>query len=280
MTVQSFQEDDVNIKELLIKFIKLVNHYSKTILFSLLIGLALGLTFFFVKSPIYSSNMVISTGIVDLPSSTNLILTIQDLIGEKNFPEISRKLFLDDVSAKKLKKISLENIFEVYNEIEIRTVKISVEVSDTAILPDLQMGILKYLEENPYVKKRVSIKVENFNAKISFLQNELDQIAKLKNDILEGQVFGDQPSNVMLFNPFTVYEELVELFDQKLQSERDLQLAENFQVIQGFTPFLKPVSPKLGLSILFGFLAGLAVCIGIITVDNVRKLARISNTLE
>ena len=278
MTTQNFQEEDISIKEQFLKLVTLINNYLKTVVISLFFGFALGLTLFLIKKPIYFSSMIISTGIIDLPSGRNLILTLQNLIDEKNFSEISKKLSLEESSVKKLKRIKLENIFEVYNETETKTVKISVEVTDIKILPNLQKGILKYLENNPYVKKRIDIKIKSYNAKIFFLQNELDQIEKLKNDIVKGQIFDEKFGNVMLLNPFTIYKELVDLFDQKLQSERDLLLVQNFQIIEGFTPFQKPVSPKLGPNILFGVTIGLTICITIIVFDKINKLIKNSKT--
>jgi LPS O-antigen subunit length determinant protein (WzzB/FepE family) len=117
------------------------------------------------------------------------------------------------------------------------------------------VNIIKYLESNPYIKKEIALEKESLNEGIGFLSQELGEISKLKANI---SAIGEKGNtNNTSFDLEDIYRQSMELFERKLQLEHELKTIENFQVIQGFTAYQKPVSPKFSLSLAGGFVAGL-----------------------
>ena len=102
----------------------------------------------------------------------------------------------------------------------------------------------------------------------------MDQIDSLKIRIENRGLIKDKSNNLVLFDPVSVYQELVILFERKLELEKDLELADSFQVLEGFTPFQKPVSPQLAVYLLTGFIIGTFIVAVVIIFLELKSFAR------
>lgn len=253
MTKNNSEEYDIDVQEIIMKILGIINSYKKIIIIIMILGVLGGVTNFLIKKPLYESEMVLSSEMLSYPAANTIIEALQKTIKDYNYLQLSTKLNLSQNDARCLKSVEVEKIYEVNDETEIKTFKITVSVSNPEILPKLEQGIVKYLEENPYVKKRVEINRQNFKAQIEFVKGEMAELQNLKGQILEGDgILKDQKGNLIMFNPVSVYENALKLFTKELELQRDLELIENFQVIQSFTIFQRPSSPKLAVNLALG----------------------------
>ena len=259
MTKNNLEEYDIDVQEIIMKILGIINSYKKIITIIMILGVLGGVTNFLIKKPLYESEMVLSSEeMLSYPAANTIIEALQKTIKDYNYLQLSTKLNLSQNDARCLKSVELEKIYEVNDETEIKTFKITVSVSNPEILPKLEQGIVKYLEENPYVKKRVEINRQNFKAQIEFVKGEMAELQNLKGQILEGDgILKDQKGNLIMFNPVSVYENALKLFTKELELQRELELIENFQVIQSFTIFQRPSSPKLAVNLVLGLTCAL-----------------------
>ena len=259
MTKNNSEEYDIDVQEIIMKTLGIINSYKKIIIIIMILGVLGGVTNFLIKKPLYESEMVLSSEeTLSYPAANTIIEALQKTIKDYNYLQLSTKLNLSQNDARCLKSVEVEKIYKMNDETEIKTFKITVSVSNPEILPKLEQGIVKYLEENPYVKKRVEINRQNVKAQIEFVKGEMEELQNLKGQILEGDgILRDQKGNLIVFNPVSVYENVLKLFTKELELQRDLELIENFQVIQSFTIFQRPSSPKLAVNLTLGLTCAL-----------------------
>ncbi len=249
-----FQGDEIEISKLILKVITLIKQNLAFLILFLIGGVIAGALFYNTKIPVYESSMLVSTGIVKSSVAGSLVEEVQELISEQNNTLISQKLNIKNTSSK-LKMLEVVDVDEKIDNGKVDIIKIVVRVTETSVLENLEQSLINYLEQTKYVQKRVAIKKDNINKEIAFLSKELEEVSRLKSNISKISEKGNTTNTS--FDLEDIYRQSMQLFERKLVLEHDLKTIENFQVIQGFTAYQKPVSPKLSLSLVGGFAAGL-----------------------
>ncbi len=261
-------ENEIDLGFILLKFLVLTKKYLLVILFPILVCTGIGLGHFYTKAPIYQSSALISTGIVKSSISIGLVEELQGLIDDQNLALLSKKLNLGK-SAAKLKSVEVESVEEKIDNGKVDVIKVIVKITETEILLPLQKNIVNYLEGTPFAKKKIKMEKYRLNEEIAFLSKELEEVSILKSNISKISEKGNTTNTS--FNLEDIYRQSMELFEKRLQLIHDLETIENFQVIQGFTAYQKPVSPKLSLSLVGGFAAGLILAFLFIFIKEVGK---------
>jgi hypothetical protein len=206
--------------------------------------------------------MVVNSSLLTSANTASLLETLDILIKEGNHKELSKKLGFSLNASKSLNEIKVVSIEDEDAPELVYIYQIQVKVENNQILDSLQAGIINYLEKSPYVKRRIDIKKQNILALIDRIQNEMVELDSLKDMVNNNLVSRSQNSNILIMEPVNVYREAITLYQKELELQRDLVLVDNIQILEDFTVFLKPVSPKLSL-IFYGFFGGLLLgCAG------------------
>ncbi|HWA34304.1 MAG TPA: hypothetical protein VG737_09260, partial [Cyclobacteriaceae bacterium] len=66
------------------------------------------------------------------------------------------------------------------------------------------------------------------------------------------------------------------LYEKKFEAENDLSLIDSIQVIEGLTPYGKPVWPKLTIVLIISFIVGFLLSFLAVSVKIARKQQRAS----
>jgi uncharacterized protein involved in exopolysaccharide biosynthesis len=70
---------------------------------------------------------------------------------------------------------------------------------------------------------------------------------------------------------------MVDLAREKLKNQNDLALVNSIQVIQGFTNFDKPVSPKLSTSLASGASLGVCFVLALIGTKGFHRMVKLAS---
>lgn len=259
--------DEIDLGLLLLKIIKKIKKNFKVVLSFLIFGLLCGLAYFFTSQPKYESTMVVNSKILTENNATNLLESLQELIDDKYYTLLASQLKIEDSVAEKVYEINVDALNEGEDESETKEqvfLQIAVTVSDTGILPQLEKGIINFLENNQYANRRVSLKRERFTALITETQEEINQIDSLKNKVDAGLLLQGQGANVVMMEPVNIYTASIALFEKKQDYIEQLELANSIHLVKGFIAFQKPVSPKLMINVISGMALGVFVAIIII----------------
>lgn len=259
--------DEIDLGELLLKLFKIVNRNKFTLLILTALGVALGTLNYYLKEPIYESSMMLRSDILTEAYSETLTDNLKRLIQERNDALLSEKLSITAEEASHLVDIKVESVEEANTPVgAVKNIifLISVEITDNGILENLQAGIVNFLENNEFVKKRIDLRRKRFEALVSQVNVEIKEIDSLKKRMNEGIIYNQQGANLVVLDPSNVYEKALSLFKEELTYQENLELIDSIQLIEGFTAFKNPIAPRLSISGGSGLMVGLFLALIIV----------------
>lgn len=220
-------------------------------------GLLLGVVVYFAMPRTFESQLVFTSDILTQSYTGEFQDNISKLVRERNDSLLANRFSLSVPQAATLKLFKIETLSSVVNQDGIQTTfGITVRTTQRSILPDLQAGIINHLRNNEYVKPRVRQREAMYKTLIQKLDAEINSLDSLKDRFVKGKPISATGSGMLLVDPANIYSTLVDLTRQKLEYQNSLELFYSIQLVDGFTPFKEPVSPKLWLNLLIGFAAG------------------------
>lgn len=220
----------------------------KIILLSFLMCIGVAEIFHFLSPRVFESKMIIQSDILSesyaLKVADNLNLHIKD----EDIDFLSVALNLNKEDAGKLREFkvvsALTPMSQQMPEKEKIILVIIVRVTDNAILPKLQEGIIFYLTSNPYIQKRVLEEKRKLSGLIAALDGELQKLDSLKRKITTGKFSSARIGDVSIMDVSGLYGVSASLYDKRFEYQEDLALVDSIQVIEGLAAFKKPVWPK------------------------------------
>jgi len=271
--------DEINLADVLISVFDFFRRNFTIFLIFNILGLALGLLYFFRAEKVYSSRF---TGECMLLPDGRTIELINDLDGlrkNEDWSLLGKKLGIPADRVRQIKEIlplpnaiidkesrGTEDYAAMVNPMPF-SFSVMVKVSDNSILPDLQKGMVNYLSENQYNKIRVARFVENRKNLITSIDEEIKRLDSLF--ILDKAIRYKSVSNPESKNEITYKDLLFELHEKKEQIEDELRFALPVRVIQEFTAFRKPVFPILWQVLLAAFVLSNMVSLSFIAFKNI-----------
>ncbi len=246
-------------------------------------GIATGVIFNKVSKPYYNTSMLLSSEYFNAKLVENNIEKLNMLCEEKERNGLATVLSIDVKIAKNIKSFDFEplvseqdivdvevlrqkleelkvkdpDIAKVVEQIEIQNKKayiLTVHVFDNTIIGNLQESLVEYFRNSPFVKNRITINRTNQLKLISKLQNDLRQLDSLKylfNQNLKANAGRKtEPSSLYIgesgaLDPVRFYNQSVQLYEQLQEVQKEVELGNDFEVIDGFTVFSRPESPNL-----------------------------------
>ena len=272
------RNDETDLLELFAKIVLLVKRNAIIIIFAFVTGTILGLCYYQYVSKVYESKMILLSDILTSSYSERITESLNRLISEGNRKILSERLKMSEQDAAQIVNIEIESVKqdktkdEKENEIFIVTVK----VLNKEILPSLQEDIINYLRNNEYVKIRVEQRKKYSNETIKKIDEQLSGLEQLKIKITKGQFVLGGKENLVLLDPTTVHAKILELSKERTNLQNSLLTINSIQLVEGFTIFEKPVSPKLSISLAGGALLGLFFVGVVIAFKGVRKMVTFS----
>lgn len=275
MMEKQFNNDEIDLVELLVKVVLLIKRNLLQIVLFFIVGTGLGYAYASLAPKVYESKMLISSDILTESYSEKIFLTLEKLINEKNSGELASKLNVNPTVVESLSKLKIESALKdkPSSEEAKKFFSITAELTDQSNLTELQTGILSFLRQNDFVKARDDQKRKSFNELIQKTEAEIKSLEEFKNSIYKGDFFKDNKGSIM-FDPTEVNSKIVELTRQKGLYEKEFLEANSVQVVEGFTRFDKPIWPKKSVSLAAGATLGLFLVGIMIAFKSIRKLVR------
>ena len=276
---QPIGSDEIDLLELLAKLVMTIKSNLVLLIGSFVIGAALGLAYYQFVPKIYESKMILQSDILTSSYSERITESLNNLIKEQNTQVLSQRIGLTEKEAASISKIEIESIKQKESnvaETENSTFIITVRTKDNTVLPNLQEGLINHLRNNEYVKIRVRQRHEFYKAMIEKVGIEINSLDSLKKRLFTGQPIYSKSSEMMLVDPTNIYSKIIDLNKEQIGYKNALELVNSIQLVEGFTVFNKPVSPKLSISLVAGSSFGLFFVALIIGFKSLRKIVRLS----
>lgn len=277
------QTDEIDLLELAFKLNKVFIKNIKSLIIAFVIGTAAGLAFYQFVPKVYESKMTITSDILTESYSKSIFDNLEKLIKEKNTKLLSSCLNISEDKASKIGEIKLKGTIEKADNLKEQdkiSLNITVETSDNSLWPDLQKGIIDFIEKNDFVKTRVEQRKKYYSSLITKIDRELSDLEILKSKIMEGRISNGSKDGMLLLDPTAVNSKIIDLSKEQLSFKNALELVNSAQLVEGFTIFDKPSSPKLSISLASGASLGLFFVIAIIAIKGFRQMVRLANSTE
>ncbi len=265
--------DEIDIQELAVKIIQYFRKHLRFILISSSVGLALSIVIYLLMPKISESKMILLSDILTESYSERITESLDNLIREKNNTALSSRLAITEVEAGQIKSIEIESVKKDKDKNDANIFIVTANIKDKTILPKLQNGIIQFLRNNEYVKIRVRQRKEMYEKLISKLGIEISSLDSLKRRLFLGQPVYSKSSEMLLVDPTNIYSKIIELNKEQINYKNALELVDSIQLVEGFTVFEKPASPKLSIFLIAGFTIGFLFAIGLLTLLQLFKLA-------
>ena len=265
--------DEIDLVELLARFVRVLWRHAVLIVGCVVVALGLSVWIGLAKPKVYESRMMIYSDILTESYCDQLAENLSALIKDENYDLLSKRLGMSPEQASKLRRVQIEGTLEgQVSEAERNFVVVVVRTVDNSILPDLQEGIMQYISEKDFVKVRTEEKKRFYKELIARVGEEIEKLETVKQRISAGEF--RQVSGMVMMNPADIYRQTVELFKEKLTLEEELRLVNSVQLVEGFSPVKRHVSPKLSLLVSGGLLLGLVFAFLILGLRYVIMIAR------
>lgn len=271
------KQEELDLLKLFLKGVITIRRNFWTIVIFFLVGAGLGWAYYSSSKKVYDNTMVISSSILTQSYCQKLIDGLNRYRRENNLKALAHQLTLTEDQAKEVFVITIDDLLEITDLKEQTAFLVTVRVGNQDILPDLQKGLVHYLENNEFVKIRVKQNERYFSETIGKLEQEIKDIQELKMKISNGEFFERAKGNVM-FDPTIVNSKIIELNKEKITLQNSLALVNSVQIVEGFSRFEKPSAPKLSLSLIAGAFVGLFFVACLIVIKSVRKVLAMAET--
>lgn len=273
------RQEEFDLFAIFLKLVNIVRANFWLIVIFFLLGTGIGLASYYSATKIYESKMVVSSTILTKSYSNDLIRRLNRHKREMNDSAIMNLLRVSEKTSKSLVYLGIESVTEVEEQKDAEKFIITVEVTDQQILPQLQQGLLFYLENNEFAKVRVEQSKAFFKQMIAKIEAEVADMEDLKRKIASGEFFQKTNGDIS-FDPTAVNSKIIELTKEKINFENSLKLANSVQLIEGFSIFQRPVQPKLAVSLASGSLLGLFFVGLMIFFKSVRRVLKMADTAQ
>lgn len=285
--------------------------YAKLILACMLIGAGIGYLGYLSFEPYFASELTLSSRYYSSEMLKSAVEELNQLAGEGNQRILARKLNITPEQAATIRTFEVKpvtttkEIIEVENLLqqitantqltedqleEIRkrllanfnSFKLIATFYNVSVLDPLEEGIVSYLEDNDYIRRRVAVEQENLLVLRNKILREQERLERLKT--LQTEVYGklaetgQAGSNTVILNaseknndPRIVFQEDL-LFSKELQRTNEkLELNRGLEIVSGFTPYGAHASLSLKGQLIFGALIGIGVAYLIILLIGINQ---------
>jgi hypothetical protein len=243
--------DTIDLSKSFLNLVRLLIDNIRVILTTSLLCMVLGGIYFWVVPRSYQSKMIIQSDILSESYCFKLAENLEGHIQNKDFDFLASKLNLTVEEAQQLGEFkivsALTPMSQQMAEKDKIIVVISVRVQSNALLPKLQAGVIHYFSDNEYIRKRVEENRKKYEGLITALDREIKMIDTLKNKIRNGTFASAKVGGVAIMDVAGLYGVTASLYDKKFETAVDLAMVDSIQVIEDFTPYGKPIWPKLSI---------------------------------
>jgi len=267
MTQNIDKIEKVDFLHLLVEFIRFIKKQLLLILVCITIGLGMGFLYYSQQPPLFKTQMSAFSSNLTSEQIVDLMQDLSRLFKERDYLQIYQKSNLSESTVKKVASmeckpyVSLETLNRVEDDQKLDQIfLVTVEVKDVSMLDSLEQGILYYIENNSYVKKRVSLNLVGIEKEMEKVENEIKDLETLKFQMQNLLKSNQNKSNLFLSDMGNISSQIIALYQKFSSLKYSRQFADrDIRIIKNFAKFKKKSSPSLTLSLLGGMIVSLSL---------------------
>ncbi|MCX6304217.1 MAG: hypothetical protein NT040_04555 [Bacteroidetes bacterium] len=237
----------------------LKKHLLYMVIFGLIFG-ALGCLYALMQKPVVQAEMTVSYSQLEKKIYADMLYKLDELRSSGQFAALAAVLGLTEAQAGSIHRIDSKNIHNEPLVKDVSTQKVPfyivVEVYDESVLPDLQKALVRYINEPPFVRERLKLNSQNYQAELRLLQQQLVYMDSLKKYFLQNQKNPDAGA-VTGLNSLNKSEN--DIFSRIRDLQGALQFNQNIEVMDGFVGHQAPLTRRILPWVFIGMAIGLGL---------------------
>ncbi len=249
--------EEIDLTGLLRKLIQFLRINLKLILLFVLTGVLLGVANYYLLPRKYNVQMIADSRLLSSQEVVEIMDPWNDLIANGEYALLSRKTHVPGEVLADVASLEATSAGNSAGGSDKDAFTVQAVVLSNTRLDTLQKGIIRYLEQSPYVQERVNAEKRRLTALRNRVDREISQLDSVKLSLQNLISRGGGSSNAFIAEPGNINVDIVELYEQSLKIEESLQFIDNIQVISGFDRRENPDSPKMTICIAIGAAVGL-----------------------
>lgn len=268
---------------LLSSFFNFIKRQWKFVFIFLCIGAFLGFVYDVIKTPYYESSSTATSGlsffegiidpseldypIIDQKIAIDMVNSLGEIVKNKEYEILSKKLDISLESANTIKFIEAEQLYEL--DLENRRQKLSqfkilIRVTNNETIRELNNAFITYFNKNGYSNKNFLLFQKQSPELITYLENEILDLKSYRSDMKNKSEV--ELSSISIANDKSeiLQNQIIQLYQKKQTLERDLELLKPFSFVSNFPVYKKTKSRIIfRISILAGafFFLGLFIAL-------------------
>jgi hypothetical protein len=257
------QSDEIDLLDLAIKFYRGLLKNLRFLIYSIAIGLVVGLSYYLIKPKVYQDSMMLNSDLLTFPACRVLVEDLNKLVKENNYKELKKRLGIDSAEVKNIFEFLCEDLTEktLDNKEKPTIFVVRIKFKSKVQLEKLQASVLNYFKTNEFSKSKEKERKLFYQGMIDQTTFELSELERLRVMFLEGKLYSGLEGKTILFDPTTINSRILDLTREKLNNQIKLSAIDTIQLIQGFTNFTKPIGPSLLRNIGGGAIVGLLLAL-------------------
>jgi hypothetical protein len=263
--------DDIDLLLLIERCMLFFRKYKWAFIIAIVAGLSLGIFAYSALPKIYQSRLIIHSFTLTNQEQIQIMENWNALLKKKEYAVLAANLNCREHILSRVKQMKAEEIQKVFTSSNPHGFTIKVNVTDNAILDDLQNAIVYGFENSEYIKARLAVKRSNLKELIEKTSTEiqkLDSTKKLVENIIEGK---GKSSSSLIIDGSSINRQLIEMNEKLLAYREELKFSNAVQVLQSFSKFRQPVDPKLLSWLVIGLLLFLPVAFVYALFSSIRE---------
>jgi capsular polysaccharide biosynthesis protein len=143
---------------------------------------------------------------------------------------------------------------------EMNNVIIVIEAHDKAVINDISVGIIKFLNKNNFVKKRINNEITGLKSQAQILNNSIEELQMKK------RLMNERPDKGMNYNFGDIVSRISSLKVKLDYIEMSIPNIVGFEIVAGPVVYGGPIRPKKFMNVIMSCIVALffAVIIGLI----------------
>jgi hypothetical protein len=217
-----------------------------------------------MKGRSFQTEMIVQQSSLTKKTYHEIINNLDEMIRTSSYDDLACALGVEKHAACQLLSLSATNLSNESLDKDTSTktgqpFKVRVKTSENVHLPELQNGIVNYLNNNPYAKQKREGQKKILKEKLLFIEQEqmkLDSLKETYNHSLAGM---KQPASFFnnALNPSELYEHSLNLASQKEAIQNWMNTEGNgIMLSDGFKIPANPGSYSTIILMLIGLVAG------------------------
>ncbi len=266
----------LGVKRAIVRLFQIIWKRILLIVLATVLGVGLGYLLSSLIRPHFTSSMTLVLAAIRnefVEEQLNRLLT---MVNDKNYQGVATNLDISLTDASNIKDINIATIdLERISADSILVgapIRIELSLYENTLFTKMEPALTSYLENNRYFTKQKKIKQQQVENMINKLKGDISSMDSLRKHIVNprgpvnGFVYGEP------IDPTSLFRQSLEMYQQQVKYEADLEMIDNIQVVNGFSPRSNPSGPN---KLIFMIIGGLAMAfIGLIVAIRLETKSR------